>query len=220
MYAAWVSEAGQRASAILHGRMPQRPIGQVSTIERAKDDPQAPFEIVAASIQRGILAGKLCYGEVVPSVKETAAEHTVRVGTAHRAHGLLRSRGLVTEGGRGTRPTIIAPEAPCDSRALKATESDASESHDFDDSEKLLELRLFSLVIPVKEFSTQASPTDATTLRLLLNGTARRHGGSEFKIEDYELEVRQGGNLVTTFVALWLRVPESRQNEASGKAGD
>lgn len=43
VYAAWLSEADERVSSILLDRRPQRP-ERLEPQERAKSDPQAPFE--------------------------------------------------------------------------------------------------------------------------------------------------------------------------------
>ena len=108
VYAAFVSEADQRAAGTLSGRMPDRP-AWMSPTDRAKEDPQAPYERIAAHVRRMILAGQLVAGEPAPSEKQLATEHHVSAGTAHRAMMLLRTWGLVGVAGRGRRPVVVAP---------------------------------------------------------------------------------------------------------------
>ncbi len=51
-YAAWVSEADQRAASGIATRMPSRP-ASLGTIDRAKDDPRSPYEKIAAELRLG-----------------------------------------------------------------------------------------------------------------------------------------------------------------------
>lgn len=105
VYSAWVSESDQRASQSLFSRMPTRPT-QLSATERAKTQPHASYERIAASYRADILEGHLAAGDQIDSVKDIAARHGVAVGTAHRAIALLNEWGLIKVA-RGSRATVI-----------------------------------------------------------------------------------------------------------------
>jgi len=206
VYAAWVTEADQRASQTLLSRVPERPAAPLDPTERAKEDPQAPYEYIAARLRKAILNGLLNDGDNAPSVKQLCADHEVSAGTAHRALGLLRKWGLITEAGRGNRPTIIAPARPeaaeqPEPRSPKTDENGAK--NDIPDT-TLLDLRLYRLGEEVRSFSAQADPSNPQHLSRLLTGSIRRFGGEYTDIDDYALEVRDAGSseLLTTFVTL------------------
>ncbi|WP_158893113.1 tyrosine-type recombinase/integrase [Amycolatopsis anabasis] len=207
VYAAFVAEADQRASQTLLSRVPKRPEAPPDPLERAKTNPQAPYEEVAASLRLDILHGVLPADTPAPSVKEVAQAHGVSIGTAHRVHGLLRSWGLLSEGGRGRRPLIIRPADPAQESVSAAP---VAESTPMDlgsaatSGEALLDLRLLALGEEVKMFKANADPANPTHLERLLRASARRHGGADVDLDDYELEVRLAdtGDLVTTFAAL------------------
>lgn len=110
-YAAWVSEADQRAAKNIGGRMPERPV-ELDATERAMVDPRRPYERIAAQLRAGILAGARAHGEPAPPVKKLAAEQGVSVGTAHRAIELLEAWGLLTPASRGRGRTVVVPEGP------------------------------------------------------------------------------------------------------------
>ncbi|HSL09033.1 MAG TPA: tyrosine-type recombinase/integrase [Pseudonocardiaceae bacterium] len=93
-YAAWVSEADQRAAKNIGGRMPERP-APLHPDERAKTDPQSPYERIAGELRRDILAGVLGDGEHVLSTKQIADEHNVSAATVRRAMELLKTWGLI-----------------------------------------------------------------------------------------------------------------------------
>ncbi|MGH3700935.1 MAG: GntR family transcriptional regulator, partial [Pseudonocardiaceae bacterium] len=80
-------------------------------IERAKRDPQSPYEKIAAELRRSILSGDLVYGDLAPTEKQLAAEHQVAIGTAHRAMELLKTWGFITSS-RGRRATVVRPPEP------------------------------------------------------------------------------------------------------------
>jgi DNA-binding GntR family transcriptional regulator len=80
-----------------------------ATDERAKSDPRAPFEDIAAKIRREILDGKLTLGSLAPTQKAIARDHQVSLGTANRAVELLTAWGLV-DTSRG-RAVILKPSA-------------------------------------------------------------------------------------------------------------
>lgn len=208
VYAAWVTEADQRASQTLLSRVPERPAAPLDPAERAKDDPQAPYEHIAASMRRAVLNGLLKDGDYAPSVKQLCSDHGVSTGTAHRALGLLRKWGLLSEAGRGNRPTIIAPPDSYKSEPIEKEETGSSTpeiQHETSGSTSvLLDLRLYRLGEEVRSFTTEADPTDAGHLNRLLTGAIRRFGGDNTDLDDYALEVRCAGNaeLLTTYVTL------------------
>jgi integrase len=110
-YAAWVSEADQRAAKNIGGRMPARPV-ELDAAERAMNDPRSPYERIAAQLRAEILSGARAHGEPATPIKKLAAEHGVSVGTAHRAIELLEAWGLLTSASRGRHRTVVAPEGP------------------------------------------------------------------------------------------------------------
>lgn len=109
VYAAWLSEADQRAADGLFSRMPARP-KPVDPLEPAKADPQTPYEKLAAQIPDQILDGGLPADVEAPTIKELAATHQVSTGTAHRVLDLLKTWGLVTGASRGRRGTSLRPD--------------------------------------------------------------------------------------------------------------
>ncbi|TNC20890.1 GntR family transcriptional regulator [Amycolatopsis alkalitolerans] len=66
------------------------------------DDPQRPFEQIAAKLRAAIDTGELQPGQQLKSVRALAVEYGVSGGTVQRALGALRDEGLVTSWqGRG-----------------------------------------------------------------------------------------------------------------------
>lgn len=106
VYSAWVAESDQRASKTLSSRMPARPKAAVDRAERAKEDPRAPYEKIAADIRRRIVDGDLTPGTLLPSEKVLAETHSVSPATAHRAVELLKAWRLV-EVSRGKRAAVL-----------------------------------------------------------------------------------------------------------------
>jgi integrase len=104
---AWVSEADQRAAKNIGGRMPERP-ARLDPVERAKTDPQSPYERIAAQLRHDILTGVLAESEQVPPIKEIAAQHGVSAATVHCAMELLKAWGLISSG-RGRRTIVVRP---------------------------------------------------------------------------------------------------------------
>jgi integrase len=208
VYAAWVTEADQRASQILLENVPPRPPDRLPPSERAKTQPQAPYEQIAADLRRKILGNEIEDGSIAPSVNEIASQYCVSVGTAHRALGLLRTWGLLSAAGRGVRPKIInTGEIVDDSTgtSLRPTPPVAENSpspHEGDPP--MLELTLVRSGQEVCRFTAQADATDPSQLARLLIGAARRRGYEGATFDEYELEVRATGSLelINTFVAL------------------
>ncbi|MQA08130.1 MAG: tyrosine-type recombinase/integrase [Pseudonocardiaceae bacterium] len=200
VYAAWVSEADQRASATLLTRVPERPAPPPTPAERAKANPQAPYEHIAAQLRHEILAGEREDKSLAPSVKQLAEQHGVAEATAHRAIGLLKTWGLA-EASRGRRTVIIRPAEPV---AEESTPPIGDEPAAVSTGDTLLDLRLLCLGEEVRTFTAKADPSDEGHLHRLLAGAARRHNGEDIDLNDYELEVRQAGEatLLTRFAAL------------------
>lgn len=198
VYAAFVSEADQRAAGTLSGRMPDRS-AWMSLTDRAKEDPRAPYERIAAQVRRMILAGELPAGEPAATEKQLAARHDVSGGTAHRAMMLLRTWGLIGTAGRGHRPVIVAPidstpEPAADIAPVPATNRAGRE---------MLDLEVLHRGSTIRKVRAEADPNSAADLRRLLVDAVKRNGGDESEIGDYEMNVRYAGErgLVTTFVA-------------------
>lgn len=113
VYAAWTSEADQRAANTLAGRMPRRravPGGSTGTSTVADPDvdrseASGPYEQIAFDLRGAIAAGILRSGDYLPTVKDLATRYDVAVGTAHRAVSLLHEEGLVHVS-RGRRAVV------------------------------------------------------------------------------------------------------------------
>lgn len=116
VYAAWTSEADQRAARTVSGRMPARPRGDSSRpvgtraavphTEMAAD----PLHLkITGDLPGAIESGVLRPGDVLPSVKELAARYQVAASTAHRAIAALVEARLC-EASRGKRATVAEPE--------------------------------------------------------------------------------------------------------------
>lgn len=99
VYAAWVADADRRAADAI-GRILARP-------EATHRRPRAPYEVLAGILREQITSGVLAPNAPLPAIAELAAAHTVSVGTAQRAVGLLKAEGLVQTG--SGRRTIVLP---------------------------------------------------------------------------------------------------------------
>jgi integrase len=112
VYSAWTAEADQRAAGNLSGRLPSLPITleQDERIEIPKkaDEPNSPYQRIAADMRGAITCGALRIGDALPTVTELASRYGVAVSTAHRALAELKSDGLVTAS-RGRRAVVSAP---------------------------------------------------------------------------------------------------------------
>ncbi len=197
-YSAWVSESDQRAAAVLSSRMPTRPTGVLSRTERAKTDPQSPYERIAAELRQLILSGRIAAGTHLPTTKEIAASRHVSTGTAHRAVAMLQAWGLI-EVSRGHRavvrsvemepandlPGVVRPSTPLERR-------------------ELLDLQILRGNQVIRRLRTEANPNSATELRTLLLDAIGRAGEADSEIGGYEMNVRYAGErgLLTTFVLL------------------
>jgi lysozyme family protein len=195
VYAAWLAEVDQRAAAGLLARMPDRPQPELDPVQRAKTDPRTPAEHLACGLRGRIVSGEYAVGGELPPMKQLAADHQLAAGTVHRAVTLLKEWGLV-EASRGRRARVVAteqePEAvpeslvPCAAPAEGALE--------------LLELEIRHRGATFRRLSARADPRSADALHRLLAGALRRAGRDESEIGDYEMDVRIGDRLVTTFV--------------------
>ncbi|MGH4011957.1 MAG: tyrosine-type recombinase/integrase [Pseudonocardiaceae bacterium] len=201
-YTAWVSEADQRAAKNIGGRMPERPT-PLHPAERAKTDPQSPYERIAGELRRDILAGVLVDGEHALSTKQIADEHNVSAATVRRAMELLQTWGLITSC-RGRQATVVrSPEPGGKSSNGVSGVVDALTKTDTSKGGELLDLEVRWQGTIVKKLTAEADPKDANGLRQLLVDAIRRHGRDESQIADYEMDIRYSGvrELLTTFVA-------------------
>ncbi|PKB30220.1 tyrosine-type recombinase/integrase [Pseudonocardia alni] len=121
VYAAWVSEADQRAASGLGSRMPERPAGPGpgSEMERVRRDPRSARERLAVELLERIESGAVPVGGHLPGVKVLAAEQGLAPSTVHRAFELLREWGVLA-GAVGERPTVVVPSAVVDRPAETA----------------------------------------------------------------------------------------------------
>ena len=110
VYAAWTSEADQRAASVLTARMPRRqkapeehPTGGT---DQVPPEPRGPYESIAADLRGAISCGALRPGEPLPTVKAIADRYDVSVGTAHRAIAVLSRAGLIIVS-RGRRAEVV-----------------------------------------------------------------------------------------------------------------
>lgn len=115
VYTAWTSEADQRASRTVSGRMPARPLG-VTQKPAGTDSPashvhsaaDSPYLKIANDLRGAIESGVLRPGHVLPTVKELADRYRVAASTAHRAISILIEEQLCNAS-RGRRVTVAEP---------------------------------------------------------------------------------------------------------------
>ncbi|GAY08718.1 integrase [Pseudonocardia sp. N23] len=128
-YAAWVSEADQRAAVSLTARMPQRPTA-ADTAAWARANPTHPYEIVTAALAKQVQDGELAVGAVAPTAQEIADAHDVSLSTARRAVALAKSWGLlVNDGQRRLRVRALAALAEPAAPIAPAPRSDVGGSY-------------------------------------------------------------------------------------------
>ncbi|MGI9062919.1 MAG: tyrosine-type recombinase/integrase [Pseudonocardiaceae bacterium] len=199
-YAAWVSEADQRAAKGIGAAMPVRQ-APVSHVERAKTDPRSPYERIAATVRDAVLTGALPAGAPAPSVKTLAAEYGGAVSTAHRARQLLAAWGLVVPA-PGGRATIAAPAVETTSPDPEPDTMPGGERAGMGMGRQLLDLRIRRDRFEVSEVTADADPKNWEELRQLLVDAVKRDGHEEHDIAGYEMDVRAHGYpaVITTFV--------------------
>jgi integrase len=200
-YAAWVSEADQRAASGIATRMPSRPAPLAAT-ERAKNDPQSPYEKIAADLRRSILSGTLAEGDFAPTEKQLAAEYQVAIGTAHRAMELLKTWGFITSS-RGRRAIVVRPpelvESPSADAAGVLPKGLAQENGDTETAPQLWVITVRGpdgLRYPARHVCEDISRPDSFRAHLLAIARMERPletDRGEDWIGDYELEIRAPG---------------------------
>ena len=199
VYAAWVSEADQRASAGLLDRLPQRPQASPGAIPSAERAARNPYEVVAAELRAQILDGRLPAGSPLPSNKELTRQYGVAAGTAHRAAALLSEWGMI-DVRRGHRAVVLgvgaAEEAghPLNRASLAyGTEVELQKAAVAVPvaTGSIVDLHVRHLGADFTRFSAEADLTSAADLRSLLLAAVRRRGGDPAQIEEYEMEIRR-----------------------------
>lgn len=172
----------------------------VDPVERVQQDPRSPYERVAVKLRDEILAGHLADGSPAPTQKEISAKYEVAPSTAQRALNLLKSWELIVGSGHGKRGKVAAPAGSGAEPSSSASEPAAPEKA----GTTLLELRVLCLGDETRTLTVEADPDDADQLRRLLVAAARRHGGKDVDVADYEMEVRRAGerDLIQTFATL------------------
>ena len=110
-YAAWVSEADQRAAGTLDHHMPALPV-DLDQLDGVVNSPAVealratnPYQRIASDLRAAITCGAFRPGDVVPTVEELAFRYGVAASTAHRAVTELATSGLVVVS-RGRRATV------------------------------------------------------------------------------------------------------------------
>ncbi|NEE01144.1 tyrosine-type recombinase/integrase [Phytoactinopolyspora halotolerans] len=199
VYTAWLSEADQRAAQALTERLPPKPEA-MSRSERARTEPHAPYERIAADLWAEITAGRFPAGSLLPTVKQLQSTYDVSAGTVQRATRLLQEWGAI-DVKRGSRAVVMSSagkaSAPDERSADRAADAPPA-------PQPLLDLRLLHLGEEIRRFVADADPSDPDHLTKLMKGAARRHRGSQADLTEYELEVRRSGDdtLITTFVVI------------------
>ena len=189
--------------------MPARPAPAPDPAERAKLDPQAAYEQIAAGLRLAILNGMLAAGAALPPVVQLAREHGVAVGTAHRALALLKEWGLV-DGSRGRRATVLPASPPATPASRLASTDVAAILTEPSSTEETIMARQYLLDLEIRrkgqvvaKLTAEADPKNPRELRQLLLDAVKRDGRNELQIGEYQMDVRYAGKtpLITTFVA-------------------
>lgn len=127
VYAAWVSEADQRAAGGIGARMPERPAPPESEMERVRRDPRTPRERLAIELLEQIESGAVAGGTHLPGIKPLGEQKGVAPSTVHRAFELLREWGvLVGEPGERPRVASLAPSPRAEPATAVAPPPEAS----------------------------------------------------------------------------------------------
>jgi len=206
VYAAWVSEADQRASSGLLARLPQRPTNAPGSIGPAERVARNPYEVAAADLRSQILSGRLPAGSLLPSRKELAQSYNIAVGTAHRAVVLLGDWGLI-DIRRGHRAVVLDRDTATDPGSTVTTTTEgaapAAPTAGPSGGSVLLDLVVRHRGNVAARFTTAADPRNAAELQQILVDTVRRRGGADDLLTDYEMDVHRAGEAesMMTFVA-------------------
>ena len=111
-YAAWVSEADQRAAGTIDSHMPALPVN-LDRLDGIVNSPAVdairtsnPYQRIAADLRAAINCGAFRTGDQLPTVEELGTRYGVAPSTAHRAIAELSTSGLVTVS-RGRRATVV-----------------------------------------------------------------------------------------------------------------
>lgn len=204
VYAAWLAEADQRAAAGLLARMPARPEPVPDRLERAKTDPQSPRERLAVELRQRIFAGEFPVGSYLPGIKQLALAHGVAVSTVHRAFVLLKEWGLIAGEARH-RAKVVTAVDPSTGHASAPPPEDEGVGETAgrqEERRRLLELEIRHRGEVFRRLTAEADPRCAKDLHQLLAGALRRAGRDEADIEDYEMDIRDSGELISTFVVV------------------
>jgi integrase/DNA-binding transcriptional regulator YhcF (GntR family) len=168
VYAAWLAEADQRASAGLAARMPMRPVASLTPAERALARPANPREHLAVQLRERVVRGELAAGDVLPGIKQLAQEHSLSTSTVQRAFLLLREWGVV-EGGPGQRARV-AGRLPTERTISTRDPEERSVTAAATSEPMLMNLEVRHIGQTVARVITHADPTDSAELRRLLLG--------------------------------------------------
>ena len=198
-YAAWVSEADQRAAKSIGASMPERP-PERDAVERAKTEPCSPYERIAAQLRAEILSGRHETGQELSPVKQLAFEHGVALSTARRAVVLLETWGLVATD-RGRR-LVLPPDSLGEHSAAPSAVPDAADRVDSLAQSRTRKLWAITLRGPdgtrylARHVSADISDPDVLRPHLLsiarLEAPHDTDAGTSW-INDFELEVREAG---------------------------
>jgi site-specific recombinase XerD/DNA-binding transcriptional regulator YhcF (GntR family) len=198
VYAAWLAESDQRAAGGLLARMPVRPEATPERSERAKTDPRTPRERLAVELRDRIVAGEFPVGGYLPGIKQLSARYGVAASTAHRAVVLLKEWGII-DGEPGQRARVVGVLAPVES-ATEQVQVEIETRREVASGRQLLDLEIRRTGQVVARLAAEADPRNADDLRRLLVGSIRRRGGDTSDMADYEMDIRNGDQLLTTFV--------------------
>ena len=106
------SECGAMVNAVDLNRI-------VEDAELEADEPESPYQQIAALLRERINTGDLVPGDTLPTVKQLAAEHGVSYGTAQRAIALLAEECRVVVS-RGVRAIVTSLQDPGSQAAARA----------------------------------------------------------------------------------------------------
>ncbi|MFC4945651.1 tyrosine-type recombinase/integrase [Pseudonocardia sp. GCM10023141] len=216
VYAAWLSESDQRASAGLLARLPARPEPAVEPFERAKTEPLSPREVLAADLRNQILDGTFSEGGFLPGIKQLAAERRLSVSTVHRAMELLRAWGLIG-GEPGRRPIVQWIPPDLFESTPTFSDGDVYEVDSAGEATRPLEVpencRFWTVVVrgprgfESRPRHVRASLDDPDSFRPHLVGILRIErdvelSASEERSSEYELEVRRSSDDATPIITL------------------